>query len=619
MCILATPAVFWCGGRFFVSAWKQLRHCSSSMDTLVSLSTGISFIFSLFTLTYPTFWSSRGMEPHLYFESASMVVTFVLAGRMLEKRARYQTTSAIRRLIGLKPAKVTVLSHEGKPVEINVKEVREGDVLIARPGERIAVDGMVLDGRAYIDESTFTGEPMPVGKASGDKVYEGSMVSDGSMTYRAEKIGKETRLSGIIRLVRDAADSKAPVRRLVDRISAFFVPAIIGISILSFILWTVLMPEGGLAHGIMAAVTVLVIACPCALGLATPTAIAVGVGRGAESGILIKDAECLEKAAKVGVVTLDKTGTLTEGLPRVTRTAFANEAEKERALKGLSTLESKSSHPLAKAVCRYAAGLYTDDMNSVSDFSEIPGGGVKGVLTDCQGTQTRAAAGNLKFLSGCGIEIPQGLKSAAESMTGSTVWYAENGQALAVVEISDRLRSNAKEGVNKLRDMGIEIVMLTGDRKISAEKVADEVRIDKVISGMTPEDKLQYIKNLQKEGKTVAMVGDGINDSAALSQADVSIAVGGGSDVAVETAGITLETPDIRKIADAVLLSKNTMKTLKENLFWAFIYNAVGIPIAAGALYPVGGFMLSPAVAGAAMALSSISVVTNSLRLKFRK
>ena len=619
MCILAVPAVFWCGGGFFVSAWKQLRHRSSSMDTLVSLSTGISFIFSLFTLIFPSFWTTRGMEPHLYFESASMVVTFVLAGRMLEQRARHQTTSAIRKLIGLRPKKVTMLDHEEKPVVISVKDVRKGNILIARPGERIAVDGTVIGGRGYVDESTFTGEPMPVGKAEGDKVYEGTMVTDGSMEYRAEKVGKETRLSGIIRLVRDAADSKAPVQRLVDRISAVFVPVIIGISFLTFVLWTALMPEDGLAHGIMAAVTVLVIACPCALGLATPTAIAVGVGRGAENGILIKDAECLEKAAKVDVVTLDKTGTLTQGHPQVTRTAFVQESKKEQALKGLSALESHSSHPLAKAINNYVTQLYPSHDLSVSDFFEIPGGGVKGGLVDCNGTETKAVAGNLQFLSKCGISVPQQLKSAAESMTGSTVWYAGNGQALAVVEISDNPRESAKEGVAKLKSMDIEVVMLTGDRKSSAEKIADKVGIGKVKSGMMPEDKLRHIRDLQKEGKCVAMVGDGINDSAALSQADVSIAIGGGSDIAVDAAGITLETPDIRKIADAVRLSKNTMKTLKENLFWAFIYNAVGIPIAAGVLYPAGGFMLSPAVAGAAMALSSISVVTNSLRLKYRK
>lgn len=616
MCILAVPAVFWCGGGFFISAWKQLRHRSSSMDTLVSLSSGISFIFSLFTLAFPSFWTVRGMTPHLYFESASMVVAFVLAGRMLEKRARHQTTSAIRRLIGLRPKRVSIITKDGKSLEINIKDVRKGDILIARPGDRIAVDGTVVsEGRVYIDESTFTGEPMPVSKESGDSVLAGTVITDGSINYRAEKLGKDTRLSQIIRLVRDAADSKAPVQKLVDRISAVFVPVIIAISVLSLILWIALDPAEGLAHGILAAVTVLVIACPCALGLATPTAIAVGVGRGAENGILIKDAECLEKAAKVNVVALDKTGTLTEGHPQVTGTELAPGTDEEHILKGFAALENLSAHPLAKAINSYVSNLYSINDIIVSEFSEIPGCGVKGKLS----SGAEAAAGNLKFITGCGADVPKQMRTKAEEMSGSTVWYAENGQALAVVEISDRLRVSAKDGVARLRSIGIEAVMLTGDRKSSAEKIAGEVGIDTVVSGMMPEDKLQYIKDLQKGGKSVAMAGDGINDSAALSQADISIAIGGGSDIAVETAGITLETPDIRKIADAVELSKKTMKTLKENLFWAFIYNIIGIPIAAGVLYPACGFMLSPAIAGAAMALSSISVVTNSLRLKYRK
>lgn len=619
MCLLAVPAVFWCGGGFFTAAWKQILHRSCSMDTLVALSTGISFIFSVFSLAFPSFWTDRGMSPQFYFESASMVVTFVLAGRMLEKRARHQTTSAIRRLVGLRVKSVTVL-YDGRPVEINMKNVHKGDILIARPGDRIAVDGTVYDGLAYIDESTFTGEPIPVGKTAGDKVYEGTAVADGSLTYCAERLGKDTRLSGIIRLVREASDSKAPVQRLVDRISAVFVPVITGISLLSFTLWCMLDPSGGLSHGILAAVTVLVIACPCALGLATPTAIAVGIGRGAETGILIRDAECLEKAAKADVVTLDKTGTLTEGHPQVTRAEFAQGAEEEEVMRSMAALETLSSHPLAKAISSYAESLYPGGKGvEAAGFSEIPGSGVEGLLSCGTGKSVKSAAGSLKFLSGCDTAVPEELKEAAEGMSGSTVWYAENGRALAVVEISDRIRESAKEGVKKLRDMGIDVVMLTGDRDAAAQKAAGELGITKVRSGMSPEDKLRYIRDLQAEGKTVAMVGDGINDSAALSQADVSIAVGGGSDVAVETAGITLETPDIRRIADAVQLSEKTMETLRGNLFWAFVYNAVGIPIAAGVLFPVNGFMLNPAVAGAAMALSSISVVTNSLLLKLRK
>lgn len=619
MWILATPVVFWCGGHFFSAAWKQLKHRTCGMDTLVALSTGVSYLFSLFNLVFPSFWTGRGIEPHLYFEASAMVVTFVLAGRLLEDRAKRRTTSAVRKLIGLRPRLVTVVSGEEEKT-VGVETVVPGDVLIARPGERIAVDGIVTDGSTYIDESMLTGEPVPVLKASGTKVFSGTVNQQGCIRYRAEEVGEKTVLAGIIRMTRQAQDSKAPIQKTVDKVASVFVPFILLAAVVSLALWLVCDPSDGLTHGILAAVTVLVIACPCALGLATPTAIAVGVGLGAENGILIRDAECLERAASVKAAVLDKTGTLTEGQPEVRSAYFASEERREQILAALMSLESMSEHPLSSAVTDYAKKQCASiSPVKISGFSTVPGLGVSGVAMMPDGIEAKVDAGSGRYMSTLGVDVPPVLSDKASGMSGTVIWFAENGSASAVLSVSDALRGTAKDGVRALKAMGVEVYVLTGDNRAAAERVSSELGADGFRAEALPSDKMEFIRSLQAKGIKTAMVGDGINDSAALAQADLGIAMWRGSDIAIDSAGITLAGTDLTKIAGAIRLSRLTVRTLRENLFWAFIYNLIGIPIAAGVLYPVCGFLLSPAVASAAMALSSISVVANSLRLRFRK
>ncbi len=619
MWLLATPVVFWCGGQFFSNAWKQLKHKMCSMDTLVALSSGISYIFSVFNLAFPSFWTSKGIEAHLYFEASAMVVTFVLIGKLLENRAKRQTTSAVRKLIGLKPRTVTLVDGD-KEKNVDVESVKPGDIIVVHPGERIAVDGIVTQGSTYIDESMLTGEPLAVFKQTGDKVFTGTINRKGSIRYRAEKVGESTLLSQIIRMTQQAQDSKPPIQKTVDRVASVFVPAIILISIISFVAWCILDPSDGFSHGLLAAVTVLVIACPCALGLATPTAITVGIGLGAQNGILIKDAECLERAASIKAVVMDKTGTLTEGKPEVRDAYFTPADREERLLAELSALEAGSEHPLAEAVRDYAKSLYPSILPvQIKDFSTVTGLGVCGIATLPDGSEVKVNAGSSRYMSMLGVNIPPRLAGKAGSMSGTLIFFSEDGEASAVLSVSDRIRDTAREGVELLRDMGISTYILTGDRKEAAESVASELGVSGVRAQALPQDKLDFIRSLQDAGIRTAMVGDGINDSAALAQADLGIAMGRGSDIAIDSAGITLMGDDIRKVTGAIRLSRLTVRTLRENLFWAFIYNVIGIPIAAGALYPVCGLLLNPMVASAAMALSSISVVSNSLRLKFRK
>ncbi len=619
MWILATPAVFWCGGKFFSNAWKQLKHGMCSMDSLVALSTGVSYMFSLFNLAFPAFWTSKGIEPHLYFEASAMVVTFVLAGKLLENKAKRQTTSAVRTLIGLKPDKVTLISGSVEKI-VDAETIVPGDIILAHPGERIAVDGIVTEGSTYIDESMLTGEPVPTFKEAGAKVFTGTINQNGSIRYRAKEVGEKTMLSRIIQMTRHAQDSKAPIQRTVDKVASVFVPAIILISIISFIAWLILDPANGFTHGFLAAVTVLVIACPCALGLATPTAITVGIGLGAENGILIKDAECLERAASIKAAVLDKTGTLTEGHPEVREALFADEGHKESALNRLASLESMSEHPLSGAVVEYAKGQCRQLIPvKVNDFQTVPGLGINGSEVLPDGSEVKVNAGSSRYMTMLGVNIPSALSDNAGRMAGTVIWFAEDGEATAVLSVSDTVRETAKEGIDLLKDMGIETYILTGDSKAAAESVAGELGVSGLRAEALPSDKLEFIRGLQEHGVRTAMVGDGINDSAALAQADLGIAMGKGSDIAMESAGITLTCPDLRKVAGAIRLSRLTVRTLRENLFWAFIYNVIGIPIAAGVLYPVCGFLLNPMIASAAMALSSISVVTNSLRLKSKK
>lgn len=611
MWILSTPVVFWLGRDFYRNAWKQLKHRTSNMDTLVAVSTGIAYTFSLFNLFWPEFWLSRGIHPHVYFEAASVIISFILLGRLLEEKAKGNTSEAIKKLMGLQPATVTILTPEGQLKEIPVEQVQQGQRLVVKPGSRIAVDGTVYEGCSYADESMLTGEPLPTEKIPGAKVYAGTINQKGSFSFIADKVGSETVLAHIIRMVQDAQGSKAPVQQLVDRIAAIFVPTILSIAVLSFLVWIWLDSSNGFTHGLLAAVTVTIIACPCALGLATPTAIMVGIGKGAENGILIKDAESLETARKVNAIVLDKTGTLTEGRPTVTD--ISDPLLQSPLGDVLFTLESASEHPLAQAIVQHQ----TRQLLPMEEFESLTGLGVRGKING-----TYYYAGNRRLLETNHLTVSPSLTEEAARLSQeakTVIWLADSQQALGLVAIADRIKPTSKEAVRQLQEMGISTYMLTGDNPETAQRIAAQCGITHFQAEVLPQQKAQFIKDLQKEGKIVAMVGDGINDSAALAQADLSIAMGKGSDIAMDVAKMTLISSDLNKITDAIRLSQATVRTIRENLFWAFIYNLIGIPVAAGILYPINGFLLNPMIAGAAMAMSSVSVVSNSLRLKRKK
>lgn len=611
MWILSTPVLFWFGKNFFINAWKQTKHLRANMDTLVALSTGIAYIFSVFNTLNPEFWHSRGLHAHVYFEAAAVVITFILLGKVLEERAKGNTASAIKKLIGLQPKTVIRLTENGQQEEIKISEVQLGDSLLAKPGEKIAVDGKVTNGNSFVDESMISGEPVPVAKNVNDKVFAGTINQKGSFQYQAEKIGSDTLLSQIIQMVQNAQGSKAPVQKLVDKIAGIFVPIVIAISILALITWMILGGENGFTQGLLAMVTVLVIACPCALGLATPTAIMVGVGKGAEKGILIKDAESLELAKKIDTVIFDKTGTLTEGKPSVVASLWKQENHHLHSI--LLSIESKSEHPLAEAVTKHFAGMHHQE---ITDFESITGFGVKAKIDN-----QIYFAGNKRLLVNNNIEIDAYYSDfiARQAELGHTlIYFSDDKQTLAVLAIADKIKETSIEAIKQLKALDIEVIMLTGDKESTAAAVAKTVGVTEYKASVLPEDKLTYVKVLQSEGKKVAMVGDGINDSAALAQANVSIAMGKGSDIAMDVAHMTIISSDLLKVPQAISLSKQTVKTIKQNLFWAFIYNIIGIPIAAGLLYPINGFLLNPMIAGAAMALSSVSVVSNSLWLKYR-
>lgn len=609
--LLSTPVVFGLGRDFYINAWKQLKHGSANMDTLVANSTGIAYLFSLFNLFFPDFWLSRGIQPQIYFEASSMIIAFILLGRTLEERAKGNTSAALRKLMGLQPKTVTRVTPNGQLQEVAVNLVVPGDRLQVKPGEKIAVDGIVREGSSYVDESMLSGEPVAVKKQAGSKVYAGTINQKGSFIFTAERVGSETMLSQIIRMVQEAQGSKAPVQKTVDRIAAVFVPAILSIALLTFFLWFFLSPSEGFTHGLLAAVTVLIIACPCALGLATPTAIMVGIGKGAENGILIKDAECLEVAKKIDTVVLDKTGTLTEGKPVMTDLIWETESPKLTNL--FFSLEKRSGHPLAEAVVSALKG----ENLPLTDFESLTGTGI------CGKTENNTYyAGNLRLLNEHNITVSNRLAEAASRFTEeakTVIWFANETEALAVAAITDQIKDTSKQAINTLKERGIEVYMLTGDSRKTAAVLAQKAGIPHFRAEVLPAQKADFIKELQQQGKHVAMVGDGINDSAALAQADLSIAMGKGSDIAIDVAKMTIISSDLRKIADAIHLSTLTVRTIRENLFWAFIYNLIGIPVAAGILYPVCGFLLNPMIAGAAMAMSSVSVVTNSLRLRKKK
>ncbi len=609
--ILATPVVFGLGREFYINAWRQLKHGTSNMDTLVAVSTGIAYTFSVFNLLFPDFWLSRGIEPHIYFEAASVIIAFILLGRLLEERAKQNTSSAIKKLIGLQPKTVIIIVDSDERT-VPITAVQKGDTILVKPGERIAVDGVVVTGESYVDESMLNGEPVPMHKQSGEKIFAGTINQKGTFRFIADKIGSDTMLAQIIRMVQDAQGSKAPVQKLVDRIARFFVPAIISISIIAFIAWIFLAPTNGFTNGLLAMVTVLIIACPCALGLATPTAIMVGIGKGAEKGILIKDAQSLEIAQKIDTIILDKTGTITAGHPVVVESLWENGFEHSRKI--LYSLEKLSEHPLSDAVVNT---LQNEKEISIDKFENVPGKGVKGIV----GSQTYYA-GNLSLLNDNHITIASHLQELANKWTQEAktlVWFADSTQAIAAIALTDEIKQTSAQAISQLQKMGVEVYMLTGDNAISAQAISRKVGINHYKAGVLPNEKAQFIKELQANGKKVGMVGDGINDSAALAQADLSIAMGQGSDIAVDTAMATILSSDLLKIPETIRLSQLTIKTIYQNLFWAFIYNLIGIPIAAGIFYSVNGFLLNPMWASAAMAFSSVSVVLNSLRLKRKR
>lgn len=612
MWLFSTPVVLWLGRDFFINAWKQAKHRSANMDTLVALSTGIAYLFSVFNMLFADFLHQRGLHAHVYFEAAAVVIAFILLGKLLEEKAKGNTSTAIKKLIGLQPKTVTLLLSDGTEKQTDIEDVNVGDIILVKPGEKIAVDGVVITGNSFVDESTLSGEPVPVQKIVDEKVYAGTINQKGSFQFKAQKVGKDTMLAQIVKTVQDAQGSKAPVQKLVDKIASVFVPVVMSIAIVTFICWVALGGDNGIVQGLMTAVTVLVIACPCALGLATPTAIMVGVGKGAEQGVLIKDAESLELAKKVDAIVLDKTGTITEGRPQVTGIKWINNDESFATV--LVSIEKKSEHPLAEAVVKHFENIHS---SILTDFESITGKGVKAKYNN----QT-FFVGNKKLMSENNISIETTLQQKADewsNLSKTVIWFADSKQVLAVIAISDKIKETSISAIKQLQGMGIELYMLTGDNEATAKAIAKQIGLQHYQAEVLPQHKADFVKELQNKGKTVAMVGDGINDSTALATADVSIAMGKGSDIAMDVAKMTIISSDLNKIPIAIKLSKDTVATIKQNLFWAFIYNIIGIPIAAGVLYPINGFLLDPMIAGGAMALSSVSVVSNSLLLKFKK
>lgn len=612
---ISTPIVLWMGRTFFINAWRQLMHRSANMDTLVALSTGIAYLFSVFNTLFPGFWHSRGLHAHVYFEAAGVVIALVLLGRLLEEGAKANTSSAIKKLIGLQPKTVIKVAADGSMKEFLIATVKPGDIILIKPGEKIPVDGTLTEGSSFVDESLITGEPLPVLKEAGTTVFAGTINQKGSFQFKAEKVGTETLLSGIIKMVQEAQGSKAPVQKLVDKVALIFVPVVVLISLVTLIVWWLFGGENGFIQGVLSMVTVLVIACPCALGLATPTAIMVGIGKGAENNILIRDAEALELTYKMNALVLDKTGTITEGKPSVEKIEWLAGIETYQYINILVGLEKVSEHPLADAVVNHfkssSIPIKLDEVQSVT------GKGIIGTYNSI-----RYYIGGYKMISENNISVDPYLELLAgewEKEARSVIFFAEKNRVLAIISVTDTIKNNSAKAIHQLKEMGITVYMVTGDNEKSAEAVAGMTGITNFKAAMLPSDKAEFIRTLQLEGKIVGMVGDGINDSQALATADISIAMGKGSDIAIDAAKMTIISSDLLIIPYAIKLSRKTVKTIRQNLFWAFIYNIIGIPLAAGVLFPVNGFLLNPMIAGSAMAMSSLSVVSNSLRLKWLK
>jgi len=614
MMALSIPVLFWSGVEFYTIAWKKLKHLSSNMDTLVALSTGIAFLFSVFNTINPQYLLSKGITPHVYYESAVIIITLILLGRFFEEKAKSKTSSAIKQLMGLKPKTVSVIRN-GEEVIISYDEILKGELIILKPGDKVPVDGKVKKGTSFIDESMISGEPIPVEKTKGSKVFAGTINQKGALRIIASKIGNETLLSQIIKLVEQAQSSKPAIQKMADKVAGIFVPIVIGLAILTFVLWYFLGPEHSL-NALITPITLLIIACPCALGLATPTALMVGIGKGAEQGILIKDAQVLETAYKIDTLILDKTGTVTEGKPEVTNLVWGKNIDSSQLEKVILAMESESEHPIADAIVQYFKKSITKEI-TINSFQSKTGLGAEAKFEN-----TLYRIGNENFMLQNNISISKELSTNANNLKleAKTVVYVGYGDTVAgIIAVADIVKETSTAAIQKLQQMGIDIHMLTGDNEQTAKAIANKVGINHVQANVMPADKGTFVKQLQEQGKVVAMAGDGINDSHALAQADVGIAMGSGTDIAMESAGITLMHSDLKQIAKAIQLSKATMRTIKQNLFWAFIYNLIAIPIAAGALYPINGFLLNPMIAGAAMSMSSISVLINSLKLKKQK
>jgi Cu2+-exporting ATPase len=620
MLILTCPVVFWFGREFFVIAWNRAMHGSTNMDTLVAMGSGTAFLYSLWNTIFPGSSPMEGMDSHMYYEAAVVILSFILLGRFLEERARHRTSASIRKLMGL-GVKTARVIRNGEEKEVLISKVRIGDIVLIRPGEKIPVDGHVTEGESLVDESMITGESVPVTRKKGDQVIGATLNQTGSLMMLAEKVGEETVLSQIIRLVREAQGSRAPVQKTVDRIASVFVPVVIIIAVISFCGWLFLYPQGGFAHAMTIAVSVLIIACPCALGLATPTAVIVGMGKAAGNGILIKDAFSLEQFCRLDTLILDKTGTITTGRPIVNEIRWPGGKQPEsdefmRIASAVSAIEWRSEHPYARAFIDFF-GRFSPGTSEVVDFESTTGKGVTGSVLE-----TTYHIGSPGFISAKDCETTDEFEEYRELLTKqafSAVYIARGGKVIAVAAVSDSLKEGSAAAVTELKKMGLEIHMLSGDSVAVSSRIASMAGIDKFKAEATPAGKSDYVRELRNSGKKVGMVGDGINDSPALAVADIGIAMGNGTDIAIESASIILIKGDLSRLAHALKISRMTVNTIRQNLFWAFFYNVLSIPVAAGLLYPFTGFLLNPMIAGAAMAFSSVTVVSNSLVLKSRK
>ena len=642
--VLATPVLFWCGADFFKNAWKAVKRHTATMDTLVAIGTCAAYSYSIFATVFPGFFTAQGLMPEVYYEAAAVIITLILLGRLFENRARGQTSDAIRKLIGLQARDARII-RAGQEMEVPIQAVQIGDVVVVRPGEKIPVDGEIVEGSSTIDESMVTGESVPTKKQAGDEVIGATINKTGSFKFRATRVGKDTVLAQIVKLVQEAQGSKAPIQRLADQVTGWFVPVVIAIAIATFVIWFLAM--GNFTLALITTVGVLIIACPCALGLATPTSVMVGTGKGAENGILIKDAESLELAHQIQIIVLDKTGTITQGKPTVTDfvttqgTAHSNEL---KLLRLAASVERNSEHPLAEAVVNYAQAQQVE-LGKVLDFEAIAGSGVQGIVSD-----RLVQIGTQRWFNELGIHTQalQQDRDRLEAIGKTVVWLAIDGDVQGIMGIADAIKPSSAQAIRALQRLGLDVVMLTGDNRPTAETIAREVGISHVIAEVRPDQKVAVIESLQRgtmgvptapprmlkagakakrtkakrtkakrtKAKIVAMVGDGINDAPALAQADVGIAIGTGTDVAIAASDITLISGDLQSIVTAIQLSRATMQNIRQNLFFAFIYNVAGIPIAAGILFPFVGWLLSPMIAGGAMAFSSVSVITNALRLR---